>query len=86
MQRHGETGTDTVAVAGQVPIYDFKQSRRVGFRTVEVPTSRVVVVEGIYALSKRIRWGTPPSAGTLLIQRGNQAWGLLACDPGHFLG
>lgn len=39
----------------QVPIYDFKQSRRMGFRTVEVPSSRVVIVEGIYALSTRIR-------------------------------
>ena len=39
----------------EVPIYDFKQSKRVGFSTVEVPTSRVVIIEGIYALSTRIR-------------------------------
>lgn len=39
----------------QVPIYDFKESRRVGFRTVQVPESRVVILEGIYALSQRIR-------------------------------
>ena len=38
-----------------VPIYDFKQSKRVGFNRVEVPTSRVVIIEGIYALSSRIR-------------------------------
>ena len=38
----------------QVPIYDFKQSCRVGFRTVEVPESRVVILEGIYALSHRV--------------------------------
>ncbi len=43
--------------ARQVPIYDFKLSRRVGYRTVEVPESRVVILEGIYALSQRIRWG-----------------------------
>lgn len=40
----------------QVPIYDFKESRRVGYRTVQVPESRVVIIEGIYALSQRIRW------------------------------
>ena len=39
----------------QVPIYDFKESRRVGYRTVDVPESRVVILEGIYALSQRIR-------------------------------
>lgn len=39
----------------EVPIYDFKQSKRVGFSRVEVPTSRVVIIEGIYALSARIR-------------------------------
>eukprot|EP00850_Spirogloea_muscicola_P012691 SM000083S22738 [mRNA] locus=s83:264280:268574:+ [translate_table: standard] len=38
-----------------VPIYDFKQSRRVGHRRVGVPSSRVVIIEGIYALSDRIR-------------------------------
>ena len=39
----------------QVPIYDFKESSRVGYRTVEVPESRVVILEGIYALSQRLR-------------------------------
>ena len=39
----------------EAPIYDFKQSRRVGFRTVAPPTSRVVVLEGIYALSSTLR-------------------------------
>jgi uridine kinase/adenylate cyclase class IV len=39
----------------EVPIYDFKTSSRVGFNTVPVPPSRVVVVEGIYALSERLR-------------------------------
>lgn len=39
----------------QVPIYDFKESRRVGYTTVPVPESRVVILEGIYALSHRVR-------------------------------
>lgn len=39
----------------QVPIYDFKASSRIGYRTVEVPSSRIVIVEGIYALSERLR-------------------------------
>eukprot|EP00899_Mesostigma_viride_P023899 jgi/Mesvir1/4694/Mv19972-RA.1 len=39
----------------QIPIYDFKQSKRVGYRTQEVPASRVVLIEGIYALSDRLR-------------------------------
>ncbi|KAJ4823567.1 Inorganic pyrophosphatase ttm1 [Turnera subulata] len=38
-----------------VPIYDFKTSSRLGFRTVDVPTSRIVIIEGIYALSERLR-------------------------------
>lgn len=38
----------------QVPMYDFKESRRVGYQTVEVPESRVVILEGIYALSQRV--------------------------------
>ncbi|XP_037491980.1 inorganic pyrophosphatase TTM1 isoform X2 [Jatropha curcas] len=41
--------------AVQVPIYDFKTSSRVGYRTVEVPSSRIVIIEGIYALSERLR-------------------------------
>ncbi|XP_061361034.1 inorganic pyrophosphatase TTM1 isoform X2 [Gastrolobium bilobum] len=39
----------------QVPIYDFKSSSRVGYRTVEVPSSRIVIIEGIYALSEKLR-------------------------------
>ncbi|KAJ7978800.1 Uridine-cytidine kinase C [Quillaja saponaria] len=39
----------------QVPIYDFKSSSRTGYRTVEVPSSRIVIIEGIYALSERLR-------------------------------
>ncbi|WCJ22049.1 Phosphoribulokinase / Uridine kinase family [Euphorbia peplus] len=41
--------------AVQVPIYDFKSSSRVGYRTVEVPGSRIVIIEGIYALSEKLR-------------------------------
>ncbi|PKU86937.1 RING-box protein 1a [Dendrobium catenatum] len=39
----------------QVPIYDFKSSCRTGYRTVEVPSSRILIIEGIYALSERLR-------------------------------
>ncbi|CAI0405157.1 unnamed protein product [Linum tenue] len=39
----------------EVPIYDFKSSSRTGYRTVEVPDSRIVIIEGIYALSERLR-------------------------------
>lgn len=39
----------------QVPIYDFKSSSRTGYRTVEAPSSRIVIVEGIYALSEKLR-------------------------------
>ncbi|GAB2280140.1 Inorganic pyrophosphatase ttm2 [Dionaea muscipula] len=39
----------------QVPIYDFKSSSRTGYRTLEVPSSRIVIVEGIYALSEKLR-------------------------------
>ncbi|MBA0834640.1 hypothetical protein Goarm_006971, partial [Gossypium armourianum] len=39
----------------QVPIYDFKTSSRTGYRTLEVPISRVVIIEGIYALSEKLR-------------------------------
>ncbi|KAF7827912.1 uridine-cytidine kinase C [Senna tora] len=39
----------------EVPIYDFKSSSRTGYRTVEVPSSRIVIIEGIYALSERLR-------------------------------
>ncbi|XP_048445437.1 inorganic pyrophosphatase TTM1-like isoform X5 [Pyrus x bretschneideri] len=39
----------------QVPIYDFKTSSRIGYRTVEAPSSRIVIIEGIYALSEKLR-------------------------------
>ncbi|CAL8463321.1 g2855 [Coccomyxa elongata] len=39
----------------QAPIYNFKTSSREGYRTVKVPESHVVIVEGIYALSEKIR-------------------------------
>ncbi|EES00571.1 uridine-cytidine kinase C [Sorghum bicolor] len=39
----------------QVPIYDFKSSCRIGYRTVDVPSSRIVIIEGIYALSEKLR-------------------------------
>ncbi|WMV21654.1 hypothetical protein MTR67_015039 [Solanum verrucosum] len=39
----------------QVPIYDFKSSSRVGYRTLEAPSSRIVIIEGIYALSEKLR-------------------------------
>ncbi|KMT08358.1 hypothetical protein BVRB_6g140410 isoform A [Beta vulgaris subsp. vulgaris] len=41
--------------AAQVPIYNFKMSSRVGYRTVEPPSSRIVIIEGIYALSDELR-------------------------------
>lgn len=52
--------------AAEVPIYDFKQSQRVGFSRVEVPTSRVVIIEGIYALSARIRCAQQPLLASCL--------------------
>ncbi|KAA3463209.1 uridine-cytidine kinase C-like isoform X1 [Gossypium australe] len=39
----------------QVPIYDFKSSSRIGYRTLEVPSSHIVIIEGIYALSDKLR-------------------------------
>lgn len=39
----------------QVPIYDFKSSSRTGYRTLEVPSSHIVIIEGIYALGERLR-------------------------------
>ncbi|KAL9275333.1 Inorganic pyrophosphatase TTM2-like protein [Drosera capensis] len=39
----------------EVPIYDFKSSSRIGYRTLEVPSSRIVILEGIYALSEKLR-------------------------------
>lgn len=39
----------------QIPIYDFKLSQRVGYSTLKVPPSRIIVIEGIYALSEKLR-------------------------------
>lgn len=39
----------------QVPIYDYKSSSRIGYKTVEAPSSRIVIIEGIYALSEKLR-------------------------------
>ncbi|XP_031122542.1 inorganic pyrophosphatase TTM2 isoform X1 [Ipomoea triloba] len=39
----------------EIPIYDFKSSSRVGYRTLEVPESRIVIIEGIYALNEKLR-------------------------------
>lgn len=41
--------------AVEVPIYDFKSSSRIGYRTIEAPSSRIVIIEGIYALSQKLR-------------------------------
>ncbi|KAL6550354.1 Inorganic pyrophosphatase ttm1 [Orobanche minor] len=41
--------------AVQVPVYDFKSSCRTGYKTIEVPSSRIVIIEGIYALSEKLR-------------------------------
>ncbi|KAK3276129.1 hypothetical protein CYMTET_15774, partial [Cymbomonas tetramitiformis] len=41
--------------AVEVPIYSFKESKRTGYRTMQPPSSRVVIVEGIFALSSRLR-------------------------------
>ncbi|XP_047311889.1 inorganic pyrophosphatase TTM1-like [Impatiens glandulifera] len=39
----------------QVPVYDFKSSSRIGYRTIEVPSSHIVIIEGIHALSEKLR-------------------------------
>jgi len=39
----------------QVPVYDYKQSKRTGYNTITCPKSKVVIVEGIYALSEKLR-------------------------------
>ncbi|XP_055802259.1 inorganic pyrophosphatase TTM2-like [Solanum dulcamara] len=41
--------------AAELPIYDFKSSSRIGYRTLEVPGSRIVIIEGIYALNEKLR-------------------------------
>ena len=59
------TLTDATCLC-QAPIYDFKSSTRTGFRQVDVPKSRVVIIEGIYALSTRIRCCCWPLCWVLL--------------------
>ena len=39
----------------EAPVYSFKESRRMGTRTVECPESNIIIVEGIYALSDKLR-------------------------------
>jgi len=39
----------------QAPVYDFKESRRTGYVTVNNPSSKVVILEGIYALNEKLR-------------------------------
>ncbi|PHT81747.1 hypothetical protein T459_14762 [Capsicum annuum] len=41
--------------AAELPIYDFKSSSRIGYRTLEVPSSCIVIIEGIYALNEKLR-------------------------------
>eukprot|EP00249_Psilotum_nudum_P017079 c26145_g1_i2 orf=801-2315(+) len=41
--------------AAEVPIYDYKLSSRTGFRKLELPPSCIVIIEGIYALSEKLR-------------------------------
>ena len=41
--------------AVQVPVYDFKESKRTGYVTVPNPTAKVVILEGIYALNEKLR-------------------------------
>jgi uridine kinase len=38
----------------RVPIYDFRQSKRIGFEDVAVPISRIIIIEGIHALSAQL--------------------------------
>eukprot|EP00297_Palpitomonas_bilix_P023738 CAMPEP_0113903856 /NCGR_PEP_ID=MMETSP0780_2-20120614/22833_1 /TAXON_ID=652834 /ORGANISM="Palpitomonas bilix" /LENGTH=607 /DNA_ID=CAMNT_0000897209 /DNA_START=13 /DNA_END=1836 /DNA_ORIENTATION=- /assembly_acc=CAM_ASM_000599 len=38
-----------------LPIYDFKSSSRIGYKRVPAPKSKVVILEGIYALHEKIR-------------------------------
>ena len=39
----------------ETPVYSFKESKRVGTKTVACPESRIIIVEGIYALSDKLR-------------------------------
>jgi uridine kinase len=38
----------------KVPIYDFRQSKRIGYKDIKVPESRIIIIEGIHALSERL--------------------------------
>jgi Phosphoribulokinase / Uridine kinase family len=40
--------------ATKVPVYDFRQSKRVGYADVGVPASRIIIIEGIHALSAKL--------------------------------
>ena len=39
----------------ETPVYSFKESKRIGWKTVTCPESKIIVVEGIYALSDKLR-------------------------------
>ncbi|XP_057851860.1 inorganic pyrophosphatase TTM1 isoform X1 [Cryptomeria japonica] len=39
----------------KIPVYDFKLSCRTGYRDVDVPSSRIVIIEGIHALNEQLR-------------------------------
>ena len=39
----------------QAPVYDYKESKRTGYVTVPCPASKVVILEGIYALNEKLR-------------------------------
>ncbi len=41
--------------ATQTPVYSFSESKRVGFVTTPVPQSKVLIVEGTYALKEMLR-------------------------------
>ncbi|EPS73390.1 hypothetical protein M569_01362 [Genlisea aurea] len=38
-----------------IPIYDFKSSTRTGYRRLDVPSSHILLIEGIYGLSEKLR-------------------------------
>jgi len=39
----------------ETPVYSFKESKRVGTKTMVCPESKIIIVEGIYALSDKLR-------------------------------
>ena len=39
----------------ETPVYDYKESKRTGYVTVPCPASKVVILEGIYALNEKLR-------------------------------